>query len=108
MATKKIKNDDLVMILTGKSKGRTGKVKHVGNDRVIVENVNLMKKHVRPNPQKNIQGGVVEKEMSMHISNVAVINPRSKKRDRVGFKMVSEGGNTKKVRCYKSDGEIIV
>lgn len=103
MATSKIKIDDTVIVLTGKDKGRVGKVlKCLKNDRVIVEGVNMVKKHVKPNPQQNQEGGILEREASVHVSNVAIYNPISKKADRIGFKHLDDG---KKVRYFKSSGE---
>lgn len=108
MVMKKIKKDDIVIVLTGKDKGRTGKViRHLANDRILVEGVNLVKKTIRPNPQKNVQGGIVDKEIGIHISNVAIQNPATQKRDRVGFKILTEGGEKKKVRYFKSNDEMI-
>ena len=87
------------------NKGKQGKVLKVitGKDRVIVEGVNLVKKHQKPNPQLNVPGGIIEKEASIHVSNVAIVNPSTGKADRVGFR-VEEG---KKVRIFKSNGEQI-
>lgn len=105
MTMARIKQDDMVIVLTGKDKGRTGKViKRLNNLRVLVEGINLIKKHIKPNPQKNIQGGITEKEASIHISNVAVLNPRTQKADRVKIKTLEDG---RKVRCFKSDDEVI-
>jgi large subunit ribosomal protein L24 len=100
----KIKKDDEVIIIAGKNKGRRGKVLRMEEDRVVVEGVNLMKKHVKPNPQKNTQGGIVEKEAALHISNVALFNPTTKKADRVGFRALADG---RKVRYFKKNGEVI-
>lgn len=100
----KIKSGDEVILIAGKDKGRRGKVTSVDtkNQRVFVEGLNLMKKHTRPNPQQGQQGGIVEKEASVHISNVAIFNPRTKKADRVGYKHLEDGS---KVRVFKSDNE---
>ncbi|MBE1301773.1 MAG: 50S ribosomal protein L24 [Alteromonadaceae bacterium] len=102
---RKIRRDDEVVALAGKDKGKQGKVLNVvtDKDRVFVEGVNLVKKHQKPNPQAQIPGGIIEKEASIHISNVAIVNPQSGKADRVGFR-VEEG---KKVRVFKSNGEQI-
>ncbi len=101
----KIKVDDTVIVITGKDKNRTGKVlKFTGKDRVIVEGVNIVKKHMRPNPQKNIEGGIVEREAGIHISNIALLNPTTNKAERVGFKTLEDG---KKVRVFKSSGEVV-
>ncbi|MGX5915635.1 50S ribosomal protein L24 [Aliidiomarina sp. Khilg15.8] len=101
----KIKRDDEVVVLAGKDKGKRGKVLTVlaEKDRVVVEGVNLVKKHQKPNPALNQAGGIIEKEASIHVSNVAIFNPATEKADRVGFKF--EDG--KKVRFFKSNNEII-
>lgn len=101
----KIRRDDEIVVLAGKDKGKQGKVLKVitGKDRVIVEGVNLVKKHQKPNPQLNVPGGIIEKEASIHVSNIAIVNPSTGKADRVGFR-VEEG---KKVRIFKSNGEQI-
>lgn len=99
----RIKIGDTVTMLAGKDKGKSGDVTHISKGRVRVRGLNLQKKHVKPNPQKNEQGGIIDKEASVHASNVALLNPRSKKSDKVGFKVV----DGKKVRYYKSDDELI-
>lgn len=103
---KKIKKGDDVIVLTGKDKGKTGLVVRVldEDDRVIVENVNIVKKHQRGNPNANIPGGIIEKEMPLHISNIALVNPATGKADRVGFKVLEDG---RKVRYFKSNGEVL-
>ena len=104
MASKIRKGDD-VIVLAGKDKGKRGTVLQlVGGNRVVVENINLAKKHAKPNPMKGEPGGIVEKEMPMDISNVALFNPVSNKADRVGFKTLDDG---RKVRIYKSNGEVV-
>ena len=101
---RKIKRDDEVIVLAGKDKGKRGKVvTQVGEDRLIVSGINMMKKHQKPNPQANVPGGIIEKEAAIQISNVAIFNAATAKADRVGFKI--EGG--KKVRIFKSNGEQI-
>lgn len=102
---RKIRRDDEVVVLAGKDKGKTGKVLKVltSDDRLIVEGVNLVKKHQKPNPQINQPGGIVEKEASIHVSNVAIVNPQTGKADRVGFRVEDE----KKVRFFKSNGELV-
>lgn len=101
----KIKQGDEVIVLVGKSKSQRGKVVRVlGGDRVIVEGVNLVKRHTRPNPQMNQPGGIVEKEASIHISNVALYNPTTKKGDRIGIRVLADG--TRK-RYFKSNGEVV-
>lgn len=102
---KKIKVGDLVVVLAGRDKGRTGKVKSYGkNDRIFVEGINMVKKHMRPNPQMNQQGGIVEREGSIHVSNVALVNSATNKADRVGFKVLEDG---RKVRYFKSNDEVV-
>ncbi|WP_293643759.1 50S ribosomal protein L24 [Thiolapillus sp.] len=104
MASKIRKGDD-VIVLAGKDKGKRGTVLQlVGSNRVLVENINLAKKHAKPNPMKGEPGGIVEKEMPMDISNVALFNPVSNKADRVGFKTLDDG---RKVRVFKSNGEVV-
>jgi len=101
----KIRRDDEVIVIAGKDKGKTGKVLKViaGTERVIVEGINLIKKHTKPVPQLQQPGGIVEKEASINVSNVAVVNPETGKADRVGFKF--EDGN--KIRFFKSNGKTI-
>lgn len=107
----KIKKNDKVVILTGKDRGRSGSViKIVGVDRVVVEGINLTKKNVKPNPQRNTAGGIVEREASIHISNVALLNPITNKADKVGFKTLEpakQGDKAKKVRYFKSNNELV-
>lgn len=101
----KIRKGDEVVILAGKDKGRRGAVKRrVDDEHLVVEGVNRVKKHVRPNPMKGESGGIVEKEMPIHISNVALFNPVAQKADRVGFKQLEDG---RKVRFFKSSGELV-
>lgn len=101
---KKIRKNDEVIVLTGKDKGRRGNVIRVLGDKVVVENVNIVKKHTKPNPNMGVAGGIVEKEMPIHISNVALINPDTDKADRVGIKVLEDD---RKVRFFKSNGEVI-
>ena len=101
----RIKVNDTVIITTGKDKGRIGKIiKKIANNRVLVEGANLIKKHVKPNPDKQIQGGIIERESGVHVSNVALLNPATNKADRVGFKFLD---NNQKVRYFKSNNELI-
>lgn len=101
----KIRKGDEVVVLAGKDKGRRGAVlRRVDDERVVVEGVNRVKKHVRPNPMKGETGGIVEKEMPIHVSNVALFNPAAQKADRVGFKVLEDG---RKVRFFKSNGELV-
>ena len=99
----RIKKGDEIVVLAGRDKGKRGTVlRRVDAQHVIVEGVNRVKKHQRPNPMKNITGGIVDKDMPIHISNVALYNPATKKADRVGVKTLDDG---RKVRIYKANGE---
>ena len=100
----KIRKGDEVVISVGRDKGRRGTVSAVLEDRVIVENLNMVKRHTKPNPQRNIPGGIVQKEASIHISNVKVWNTAAGKGDRVGFKVLADG---RKVRYFKSNDEVV-
>lgn len=100
----KIRKNDDVIIITGKDKGNRGSVMQVLEDRLLVSGVNKVKKHQKPNPVKGLTGGIVSREMSIHASNVAIYNSATKKADRVGIKTLSDG---KKVRVFKSNGEVI-
>lgn len=105
---KRLKKSDTVIVIAGKSKGHIGKILKVADDRLVVEGANLIKKHVKPNPQINQQGGIVLKEASIDVSNVAMYNPATKKADKVGFKFVDvQKGEQKKVRYFKSNNELI-
>lgn len=104
MAMKKIKVNDVVKVIAGKDKGRTGKVTKSLGDRVLVEGVNMVKKHVRANPQAGVEGGILDREAGIHISNVALLNSATKKADRVGIKILEDG---RKVRYFKSTGEVV-
>jgi large subunit ribosomal protein L24 len=102
---KKLKKGDSVIIISGKDKGKKGEIlKVIEPDKLVISNINLAKKHVKPNPNKQETGGILEREMPMHISNVMVLNPLTKKGDRIGFKKLEDG---KKVRIYKSNQEVI-
>ena len=100
----KIRKGDDVIVLTGKDKGKRGAVLRVLDGKLIVEGVNVVKKHQKPNPVKGVQGGVVEKTMPIDVSNVALFNPATQKADRVGFKLLEDG---RKVRVFKSNGELV-
>ena len=101
----KIRTGDEVIVLTGRDKGKRGSVsKRVDADHIVVDGINVVKKHVKPNPMKGTTGGVVDKTMPIHQSNVAIFNAASGKADRVGIKLAADG---KKVRVYKSTGEEI-
>ena len=102
---RKIKKGDDVIVITGKDKGKRGTVLRVVDlEHILVEGANRVKKHQRPNPMKNTTGGIVDKEMPLHVSNVAIFNPTSKKADRVGTKVLDDG---RRVRIFKSTGEVI-
>ena len=100
----RIKKGDLVVVNTGKDKGKQGEVVRVDGDRVVVANVNIVKRHTKPNPQAGVAGGVVEREASIHISNVNVVNPATGKGERVGFKVLEDG---RKIRVFRSSGEAL-
>ncbi|MCC6708150.1 MAG: 50S ribosomal protein L24 [Gammaproteobacteria bacterium] len=101
----KIKKGDTVAVLTGRDRGKRGTVMRVyADDRVIVEGINIVKRHTRPNPQAGIAGGIVEKEAPLQISNVALFNPMTQKPDRVGIRVLEDG---RKVRFFKSNGEVV-
>ncbi len=101
----KIRKGDEVIVIAGKDKGKRGTiVRRVDSEHVVVEGVNRVKKHVKPNPVKGVVGGVVDKDMPLHVSNVSLYNPATKKADRVGFKLLEDG---KKVRVFKSSGEVV-
>ena len=102
---RKIRRDDEVVVTTGKDRNKRGKVlRVVDGERVIVSGINMVKKHTRPDPMKNNQGGIIEKEAPIHISNVAIYNPQNLKADRVGFSFKEDGT---KVRVYRSTEEVI-
>ena len=101
----KIKKGDEVIALTGKDKGRQGQViKVINNRKILIENVNLVKKHQKGNPNTGEESGIIEKEMPIHISNVMLLNPITKKGDKVGFKILEDG---RKVRFFKSNNEVV-
>jgi|TARA_R110000822_G_scaffold226254_14_gene359059 large subunit ribosomal protein L24 len=102
---RKIKRDDEIIVIAGRDKGKRGKVLKVQADgRLIVSGVNMIKKHQKPNPQMNVQGGIIEKEAAIQVSNVAIFNGAASKADRVGFKVLEDG---KKIRVFKSNGEAV-
>lgn len=101
----KIKRDDEVVVITGRDKGKRGKIVRVlDNDRVIVSGVNMIKRHTKANPQLGTAGGILEKEASLHVSNVGLVNPVTGKADRVGYKVLQD---KTKVRVFRSTGEVI-
>jgi large subunit ribosomal protein L24 len=103
---RKIRKGDTVIALTGKDKGKQGKVLNIAiaKNRARVEGINLVKKHVKPNPQKNITGGIVTQEALINLTNLALYNPVTKKGDKVGIKILADG---KSVRVFKSSGELV-
>jgi len=102
---RKIRKGDDVIVTTGKDKGKRGTVLRVlDSGKVLVENVNMVRKHQKPNPQKGQSGGIMDKEMPMDVSNVALYNPQKGGADRVGFKILEDG---RKVRVFKSNGEVV-
>jgi large subunit ribosomal protein L24 len=102
---RKIRKGDDVMVITGRDKGKHGTVLRVLEDnRLIIENVNIIKRHTKPNPQRGISGGIIEKEAPIQASNVMLYNPQTKKGDRVGFRMLEDG---RKVRFFKSTQEVV-
>lgn len=101
----RIKANDTVVVLAGKDKGKHGSVLQlVDNEYVVVEGVNKIKKHKKPNPQQGIQGGIVEQEKALHISNVAILNQQTNKPDRIRYQLNDQG---KKVRVFASNGELV-
>ena len=100
----KIRKGDEVVVIAGRDKGRRGTVTKLLTDRVVVENINMIKRHTKPNPQKNNPGGIVQREASIHISNVMLWNALASKGDRVGFKVLGDG---RKVRFFKSNNEVV-
>ena len=104
---KRIKTGDTVVVIAGKSKGHVGKVSKVIDKKVVVEGANMMKKHVKPNPQIEQQGGIISREAPLDVSNVALYNPLTKKADKVGFKFLEKDGGTLKVRYFKSNNEVV-
>jgi large subunit ribosomal protein L24 len=101
----KIRKGDEVIVLAGRDKGKRGKVVlRKDDDHLVVEGINIVKKHTKPNPMKGATGGIVEKSMPLHISKVAIFNAGTKKADRVGIRALKDG---KRVRFFKSNGEVI-
>jgi large subunit ribosomal protein L24 len=100
----RIKKGDEVIVTAGKDKGKRGDVVRVSGDKVVVSNVNMMKRHTKPNPQANQPGGVIEREAPIHVSNVMLFNPASGKGERIGFKVLEDG---RKLRVFRSSGEAI-
>ncbi|MEE8464271.1 MAG: 50S ribosomal protein L24 [Gammaproteobacteria bacterium] len=102
---RKIRTGDEIIVITGKDKGRRGTVLRVYDDeRVLVEGINMVKKHQKPNPQAGVQGGIIDKEMPIEQSNLMLYNPQTKKGDRVGIRFLEDG---RKVRYFKSNNEVV-
>lgn len=103
---RRIRRDDEIIVIAGKDKGRRGKVIRMVEDgeRVIVAGVNMIKRHTKPNPARNVAGGIIEREAAIHISNVMLFNPATKKGDRIGFRVLEDG---RKVRYFKSNNEVV-
>lgn len=104
---KKIKTGDQVIIIAGKDKGKQGKVVRVLGQKVIVDGVNRVKRHQKPNPMRGIEGGVITKDAPLAISNVAIFNPETQKADRVGIKVETVDGKVVRTRVYKSTGAVV-
>jgi large subunit ribosomal protein L24 len=105
LSMKRIRKGDDVIVLAGRDKGKRGTVlRIVDAEHVLVEGANKVKKHQRPNPMKSVRGGIIDKEMPLHISNVALYNPGTKKGDRIGIRALEDG---RRVRYFKSNGEVI-
>ena len=100
----RIKKGDQVIVTAGKDKGKKGDVVRVAGDKVIVANINIIKRHTKPNPQANQPGGVIEREAPIHISNVMLFNPASGKGERIGVKVLEDG---RKLRVFRSSGEAV-
>ncbi len=102
---RKLRKGDEVIAIAGKDKGKRGTIRSmIDDEKVLVDGLNRVRKHVRPNPNKNEAGGIVDKEMPLHVSNVALFNPATQKADRVGIRILEDG---KKVRFFKSNGEVV-
>lgn len=101
---KRIRKGDQIVVIAGKNKGQKGEVLRVLDDKVVVQNVNLVKRHTKPNPQANQPGGIVEREAPIHASNVMIFNPSTNRGERVGFKTLEDG---RKVRVFRSSGEVV-
>jgi large subunit ribosomal protein L24 len=100
----RIRKGDQVVVIAGSDKGKKGEVVRVAGDKVVVQNVNIIKRHTKPNPQANVAGGIIEREAPIHISNVMLFNQASGKGERIGFKVLEDG---RKVRVFRSSGEAI-
>ena len=100
----RIRKGDQVVVIAGADKGKKGEVVRVAGDKIVVQNINIIKRHTKPNPQAGEAGGIIEREASIHISNVMLFNPATGKGERIGFKVLEDG---RKVRVFRSSGEAI-
>ena len=100
----RIRKGDQVIVTAGKDKGKKGEVVRVAGDKVVIANINIIKRHTKPNPQAGQPGGVIEREAPIHISNVMLFNPATGKGERVGFKVLEDG---RKLRVFRSSGEAV-
>jgi large subunit ribosomal protein L24 len=100
----RIKKGDQVIVIAGKDKGKQGEIIRIDGHRVVVSNVNFVKRHTKPNPQRGISGGLIDREAPIHVSNIKILNPMTGKGDRVGFKILGDGC---KLRIFRSTGEVI-
>jgi large subunit ribosomal protein L24 len=100
----RIRKGDQIIVIAGADKGKKGEVVRVAGDKIVVQNVNIIKRHTKPNPQAGVAGGIVEREAPIHISNVMLFNSAAGKGERVGFKVLEDG---RKVRVFRSSGEAI-
>jgi large subunit ribosomal protein L24 len=102
---RRIKKGDQVIVIAGKDRGRQGNViRVIDNERVLVEGISMIKRHTKPNPNRGVTGGIIEREATIHISNVMLFNPITKKGDRIGFRTLEDG---RKVRYFKSNDEVV-
>ena len=100
----RIRKGDQVIVIAGKNKGQKGEVVRVAGDKVVVQNINIIKRHTKPNPQANVAGGIVEREAAFHVSNVMLFNPASGKGERIGTQILEDG---RKLRVFRSSGEAV-
>ena len=103
----KIIKGDQVVVIAGRDKGKQGHVIRVLGGKVVVEGVNVVRRHQKPNPMRGVEGGLISKEMPLDISNIAILNPETNKADRVGIKLIENEGKVKRVRFFKSNGSVI-
>ena len=103
----KIIKGDQVVVIAGRDKGKQGQVIRVLGGKVVVEGVNVVRRHEKPKPMRGVEGGLISKEMPLDISNIAILNPETNKADRVGIKLIENEGKVKRVRFFKSNGSVI-